>query len=92
MNFSMFWPESKRPIKKKRIKPKSKFLSSLLVTSGTEEEHSINSMDEVRRQAVSMSRSALAPSTSSRVTVDMQNKKPRVKVKLARQRQNKIEG
>jgi len=80
MNFSTFWPGSHRPNKKKRLKPKSKIPSALLGIPSKEGESSEHSMEEIRRQAVSMSSSGLGPSTVSVESQLVQTKKKSSKI------------
>ena len=68
MNRFRVWPGSIRPHKKKPIRTKSAIKSLRLVATGTETEHAINSMDEIRRQAVNMSNYEPRPRTISRTT------------------------
>ncbi len=63
MNLLRVWPGSIRPNKKKRVSRKSANKSLLLVGTGTETTPTVNSMDEIRRQAVTMSNFGPAPST-----------------------------
>lgn len=65
MNLLRVWPGSIRPIKKKQPRTKSSSKSLLLVAAGSETLPIVNSMDEIRRQAVSMSNYGPAPSTLS---------------------------
>ena len=89
MNFSTFWPNnSKQPNKKKRFRPKSKFKSSVFITQGTQEERSLNSMEEIRRQAVNISSSGLGTSTISLASAPIKDKKGRTKSVSQRSKKN----
>ena len=61
MNLLRVWPGSIRPIKKKRVLRKSTRKSLLLVGTDTVTAPTVNSMDEIRRQAVTMSNFGPAP-------------------------------
>lgn len=63
MNSLRVWPGSIRSNKKKRVPKKSVSKSLLLVGAGTEAKPTVNSMDDIRRQAVDMSSFGPAPST-----------------------------
>ncbi|MDA0739227.1 MAG: hypothetical protein O2999_10860 [Nitrospirae bacterium] len=78
MNLLRVWPGSIRPIKKKQPRTKSSSKSLLLVAAGSETLPIVNSMDEIRRQAVSMSNYGPAPSTLSPTARPRKEKKPRV--------------
>jgi hypothetical protein len=54
MNFLRVWPGSIRSIKKKRVRPKSTFKSALEPVP-SEAPTTQNAIDEIRRQAVTMS-------------------------------------
>lgn len=63
MNLLRVWPGSIRPNKKKHVPRKSASKSLLLVDAETKTTPTVNSMDEIRRQAVTMSNYGPAPST-----------------------------
>ncbi|MDT7040974.1 hypothetical protein [Candidatus Nitronereus thalassa] len=68
MNFSRLWPGSVRPQKKKRTRPKMSRLS-LVLEAPTKP--TPNAMEEIRRQAVSMSSTGpklITPTTHSTKT------------------------
>ncbi len=78
MNALRVWPGSVRPIKKKHVRTKSTSKSLLLVAAGTETLPTVKSMDEIRRQAITMSNYGPGPSTLSPTATPRKDKKPRV--------------
>lgn len=77
MNTLMFWPGSKRPHKKTPFRTKSKIKSLLMESPSNKGEPPINSIDEIRRQAVNIASSGRSPSTLTLKNKPDKDQKPK---------------